>query len=94
MISSEDSGELPVRQVSYVRHGRCTEDVPSDWRSTSGLFTGASPGIIMYNALLVLRLPREVRLVAFVDDVAVLIVAEFLEQIIAIFEEVFSEIGE
>lgn len=46
----------------------------------------------MYNGLLKLMLPEEVKLVAFADDVAVIITAKHLEEINKIFEETFERI--
>ncbi|CAL1677346.1 unnamed protein product [Lasius platythorax] len=46
----------------------------------------------MYDGLLTLVLPSEARLVAFADDVAVVIVAKHLEEINFVFDETFAKI--
>ncbi|KMQ84101.1 reverse transcriptase, partial [Lasius niger] len=73
-----------------------TESGPKEYRVTGGVFQGFVLGPllwnIMYDGLLKLVLPSEARLVAFADDVAVVIVAKHLEDINFVFDETFAKI--
>lgn len=74
------------------------EDGPKTYRVTGGVPQGSVLGpllwIIMYNALLLLQLPKGVTIVAFADDAALIVIAKFLEQITALFGEAIVKIKE
>lgn len=71
-----------------------TDDGIKRYRVTGGVPQGSVLGpllwIIMYNGLLRLRIPRMVTSVAFADDVALVIVGKYLEDIKNLFKVVFS----
>ena len=73
-----------------------TEDGPREYKVTGGVPQGSVLGPIlwniMYDELLKLKLPEGAELIAFADDVALLIVAKYLEEIKFLFAEIFGRI--
>ncbi|GBP54289.1 Retrovirus-related Pol polyprotein from type-1 retrotransposable element R1 2 [Eumeta japonica] len=73
-----------------------TEKGPKEYKITGGVPQGSVLGLllwhIMYDGLLKVPLPKKVKLVAYADDVAVIIVAKHLDEINLAFDKAFERI--
>lgn len=65
-----------------------TEIDPKEYEITGDVLQGSVLGLllwnIMYDGLLGLTLPEEAELIAYVDDVAIVVVAKYLQEIMRI----------
>lgn len=75
-----------------------TKNGPKEYDVTGGVPQASVLGSllwnVMYNGLLRLKLPRNVKLVAYADDVAVVIVAKHLDEIKHMFAITFKQINQ